>query len=129
MGKNTERLDEQAISHRLPEGAEVQSGGGTHFRVWAPRRERVEVVLERQSHEPLITELEPESAGYFSGFVRAAGAGDRYRYRLDGGAAYPDSASRFQPDGPHGSSQVVDPAAFRWTDQEWRGLGLEVGVR
>jgi maltooligosyltrehalose trehalohydrolase len=125
MAKNLDRLVEQARTRRLPVGAEVQPGGGTHFRVWAPRRERVEVVLERGSHEPIIGELEPEGAGYFSGFVRAAEAGDLYRYRLDGGAAYPDSASRFQPDGPHGPSQVIDPTAFRWTDQDWRGLGLQ----
>ena len=49
--------------------------------------------------------------------IDGVGAGARYRYRLDGGTdTYPDPASRFQPEGPHGPSEVVDPAAFPWTD-------------
>src|SRR5207302_4442933 len=36
----------------------------------------------------------------------------------------PDPVSRFQPHGPHGPSQVVDPARFLWTDQAWKGVGL-----
>jgi maltooligosyltrehalose trehalohydrolase len=73
----------------------------------------------------LTYELESDSIGYFSGLVPGAGAGTLYRYRLDNGGAYPDPASRFQPEGPHGPSQVVNPAAFRWSDQDWRGAGLE----
>lgn len=56
----------------------------------------------------------------FSGLVADAGVGTRYRLRLDRGA-YPDPASRYQPEGPHGPSQVVDPSTFSWTDAEWRG--------
>src|SRR5439155_923723 len=52
--------------------------------------------------------------------------GARYRFRLDGGPAlYPDPASRFQPDGPHGPSQVVDPRPFDWTDRDWPGVPAE----
>jgi len=120
----------RAAPRRLPIGAEPAPEGGVHFRVWAPRRARVEVVLEggpgsgagglRQT-----AELTPEPHGYFSGFVPAAGVGTLYRYRLDGDSClYPDPASRFQPEGPHGPSQVVDPSAFPWTDQGWRGVGL-----
>jgi maltooligosyltrehalose trehalohydrolase len=106
---------------RLPVGAEVQPGGGVHFRVWAPARRRVEVVIEGG----LAAVLDAERDGYFSGFVRDARAGSRYRYRLDGDPqVYPDPASRFQPDGPHGPSEVVDPGAFVWTDGDWRGVSL-----
>jgi maltooligosyltrehalose trehalohydrolase len=70
------------------------------------------------------TPLEAEENGYFSGTVAEASAGDQYRYVLDGDQAFPDPASRFQPEGPHGPSQIVDPASFRWTDQEWRGVRL-----
>src|SRR5687768_6214182 len=99
---------------RLPVGAEVLSEGGTHFRVWAPKRKKVEVVIERatgdKSEGALFTaELEPEPQGYFSGIVRQAQAGTLYRFRLDGGGSFPDPASRFQPAGPHGPSQVIDP--------------------
>src|SRR5262249_43740293 len=52
--------------------------------------------------------------------------GSLYRYLLDRGPTpYPDPASRFQPDGPHGPSQVIDPSAFRWTDGAWRGRGRD----
>jgi maltooligosyltrehalose trehalohydrolase len=51
-------------------------------------------------------------------------AGSRYVYMLDGERARPDPVSRFQPEGVHGPSEVVDPAAFPWTDQEWKGLPL-----
>lgn len=108
-----------AIFRRLPVGAEVQPAG-VHFRVWAPRHQRVEVALEGASHP-----LAPENCGYFSGVVPTARAGTAYRYRLDGTEAYPDPVSRFQPDGPHGPSQVVDPGAFPWTDRDWRGVRLE----
>jgi maltooligosyltrehalose trehalohydrolase len=66
----------------------------------------------------------PEERGYFSGFMAEAHAGCLYRYRLDGRDSFPDPASRFQPRGVHGPSQVVNPEAFTWTDQEWRGLWL-----
>jgi maltooligosyltrehalose trehalohydrolase len=83
----------------------------------------VEVVFERGG-ETLT--LRPEAGGYFAGFSPGTRAGALYRYRLDGeDVLYPDPASRFQPDGPHGPSQVIDPGAFRWTDGDWRGAGPE----
>jgi maltooligosyltrehalose trehalohydrolase len=107
---------------RLPVGAEVLPGGGTHFRVWAPRRRRVVGVLEGDGE----FELEPEEGGYFAGHAAPARHGTLYRFRLDDGKnLYPDPASRFQPDGPHGPSQVIDPTTFRWTDGGWRGPARE----
>lgn len=114
---------------RLPVGAECLPGGGVHFRVWAPRRRRVSVFLEGTAGQistgPREVELSSEGDGYFSSTVHQAGDGSCYRYRLDGGAdLFPDPASRYQPDGPHGPSQVVDPAGFDWTDEDWRGIGV-----
>jgi maltooligosyltrehalose trehalohydrolase len=95
-----------------------------HFRVWAPRRTRVRVVLER-SGDRCDVPLEPEGNGYFSGATDEAGAGTLYRFRLDDDEAlYPDPASRFQPRGPSGPSRIVDPSAFIWTDAAWRGAAL-----
>jgi maltooligosyltrehalose trehalohydrolase len=115
---------------KLPVGAELvgsRAGAaavGAHFRLWAPRRERVDVVLEDGS-PPRPLAREPGGAGYFSGLVEGVGAGARYRFRLDRESPlYPDPASRFQPDGPHGPSEVIDPTAFRWSDGEWRGPEL-----
>jgi maltooligosyltrehalose trehalohydrolase len=107
---------------RLPIGAEIVPPEGVHFRVWAPRRRRVEVVLG--SKRDRVVALKSESDGYFSGTVSIAGAGDLYWYRLDGTGDFPDPASRFQPEGPHGPSQVVDPTKFQWRDGEWSGVGL-----
>jgi maltooligosyltrehalose trehalohydrolase len=106
---------------RLPVGAEVQPRGGVHFRLWAPHSRKVEVVFESGA----TAELASGPGGYFSGLVPAAAAGALYRYRLDGGPPlYPDPASRFQPDGPHGPSEVIDPGAFPWTDRAWHGVSL-----
>ena len=106
---------------RLPVGAEVIPGGGVHFRVWAPQRHSVEVVLEPPEHEPQSERkgfgLQPEDNGYFSGLVTQATSGDLYRFRLDEDSLLcPDPASRFQPSGPHGPSQIIDPMTFEWTD-------------
>ena len=62
------------------------------------------------------------SGRYFGGLVAGVSAGARYRYRINGGHAYPDPASRYQPEGVHGPSAVVDPAQFAWTDGGWRGI-------
>src|SRR5947207_7918923 len=70
-------------------------------------------------------ELDREADGYFSGVANAQ-AGDRYRFQLNTeDRLLPDPASRFQPDGPHDDSQIVDPAQFQWTDRSWPGVKLE----
>ncbi len=112
------------VARRLPVGAETQPAGGAHFRVWAPRRGKVEVVFEGGPGAGQSAELSREAEGYYSGFAPEAGPGTLYRFRLDGDSLYPDPASRFQPAGPHGPSQVVDPGAFEWTDGDWLGVGL-----
>jgi maltooligosyltrehalose trehalohydrolase len=53
-----------------------------------------------------------------------AAAGDRYAYILDGSQPIPDPVSRSLPEGVHGPTEIVDPLAFRWTDESWRGLPL-----
>ncbi|MGH7284526.1 MAG: alpha-amylase family glycosyl hydrolase, partial [Polyangiaceae bacterium] len=101
---------------RYAQGAEV-GPRGTSFRVWAPARKKVELVVD--GAHALTRALQYESNGYFSIEVDV-GVGALYRYRLDGGDAFPDPASRFQPEGPHGPSQVVDPSQFAWTTNAWR---------
>lgn len=115
-----------APKRRHPVGAEVVPKG-VHFRVWANRCKKVEVVFEGPSGDwPAALELAAEKGGYFSGLAEGAGAGALYRFRLDDGdSLYPDPASRFQPDGPHGPSQVVDPAAYEWHDAHRSGLRPE----
>jgi maltooligosyltrehalose trehalohydrolase len=117
-----EREGGQPPDRRLAAGAEVVPGG-VHFRVWAPARARVEVQVEGVA--PAWHALDREPGGWYSGRVDGLGDGARYRYRLDGAEAFPDPASRFQPEGPHGPSQVVDPGRFAWKDAAWRGLAPE----
>jgi maltooligosyltrehalose trehalohydrolase len=109
------------FGRKYPAGAEVQARGGVHFRVWAPRRNRVEVLFESGHAET----LQRGDCGYYSGLVAESGPGARYRFRLDGGDAFPDPVSRFQPEGPHGSSEVIDPSQFHWTDSAWKGVTRE----
>ncbi|MDB5334799.1 MAG: treZ, partial [Planctomycetaceae bacterium] len=104
---------------RYPIGAEPTSDG-VHFRVWAPDRREVAIVVDGQPAQ----RLKAEGNGYFSGLQAGIAQGARYRIQLDQGEAFPDPASRFQPDGPHGPSQVVDPHQFAWTDSAWPGHGL-----
>src|SRR5271170_1975951 len=110
------------LARRLAIGAEVSSSG-VHFRVWAPSRKRVEVVLDGPKGQTFA--LDPDGAGYFAGLADEGKAGALYKYRLDGEDECPDPASRFQPYGPHGWSQVVDPHSFRWSDNHWAGIRIE----
>src|SRR5207237_269979 len=102
MRTNT-ALDDERLARFMPVGAEAIEGTGVHFREWAPARRKFEVVLGE-----LAAALEPEGEGFFSGLVKGLQAGATYKYRLDSGDAYPDPASRFQPEGPHGPSMVID---------------------
>src|SRR4029450_11208717 len=115
-----------SLKRRYPIGAELIGENQTHFRVWAPKGRRVDVVLEDTADgKPKFYSLIAEPGGYFSG-VANVGAGARYRFRVNGAEnSYPDPASRFQPDGPHGSSCIVDPTTFQWTDSEWPGVKLK----
>jgi maltooligosyltrehalose trehalohydrolase len=124
VSKHTASFAEKA--RRMPAGAECRPGGGTDFRVWAPERRTVRVVLEGGPGSPDLIELEPAQDGYHEGFAPKALAGTLYRFELDDDAVrYPDPVSRYQPEGPHGPSQVVDCDAFRWSDHSWRGVGRE----
>jgi maltooligosyltrehalose trehalohydrolase len=110
------------VQRRYPIGAELIGPEQFHFRVWAPKAGSVDLVLEASTEEsPSQTfhALEAEEGGYFSGHANA-GAGARYWFRVNNNF-YPDPASRFQPDGPHGSSCIVDPTRFQWSDSQWPG--------
>lgn len=114
--------DEGRVSvWRLDLGARI-SPAGTHFRVWALKPQSVEVVLEPTR---TIHRLKKDDAGYWSGLIAEAKAGMTYRYRIDGKNSFPDPCSRFQPEGPHGPSLIVDPANYQWRDEAWRGVSMQ----
>jgi maltooligosyltrehalose trehalohydrolase len=114
------------MSRGTPIGAEIVPGRGVHFRVWAPKARRVDVVLEEGPGAPATRPLEAEPDGYHSGTAPDATPGTLYRFRLDSDETLlPDPASRFQPRGPHGPSEVIDPSTFAWKDGGWRGVGAD----
>jgi len=102
-------------------GAIPLEEGRCSFQVWAPRAERVEVRL--LAPQERLLPLKRGKAGYFHRVVEAVAPGSLYFYRLDGAKERPDPASRFQPQGVHGPSQVIAPD-FSWEDRDWFGLRL-----
>ena len=96
--------------------------GGVRFRLWAPVARRVDVVSESGE---VLAPMHDVGRGVFEVVLVGAEPGLLYRYRVDGRTAYPDPASRFQPQGVHGPSMVVDPARYRWRDGEWLGVARE----
>jgi maltooligosyltrehalose trehalohydrolase len=90
------------------------------FRLWSPDAKRVRLAIRRGDRDPQVIDL--DRADPWEATVSAAQPGDRYAYAIDEGQWLPDPASRFQPDGVHAWSEVIDPSAFRWTDGSWSGL-------
>lgn len=104
-----------------PLGAHILHPGSCSFLVWAPRAKQVEVSIAEPSQRAIDMTSLP--FGYFHTEVDGVEAGAEYKYRLDGVKERPDPASRFQPHGVHGPSQVVS-SHFNWKDQAWRGMPL-----
>ena len=126
MGRVNINANSRVAHSRVPLGAQPRADGACEFLVWAPHRQKVAlhllgsrdrfIPMTRNGcgyHQVLVSDIEPQS---------------RYVYQLDGLEEYPDPASRFQPDGVHGPSEIVDLTAFQWTDANWRAPSLEESV-
>ncbi|MEG9625331.1 malto-oligosyltrehalose trehalohydrolase [Pseudomonas guariconensis] len=96
-------------------GAHLLDATSARFALWAPDARSVSLQLEQQ---PAV-ELLPEADGWFTGLAPCQ-AGDRYRYRIDDILQVPDPASRYQPEGVQGPSQVVDTTSYPWR-HPWQG--------
>ena len=108
----------------LERGASVIPGAGVRFSVWAPRTNRVRVRLTSGEEQ----ELARRENGVFEVSLSDVNAGADYGFVLDeGDTLLPDPVSRWQPQGVHGPSRVVDPGAYRWSDSDWRGLAMRQG--
>ncbi|MBI3962494.1 MAG: malto-oligosyltrehalose trehalohydrolase [Deinococcus sp.] len=103
-------------------GATYLGKGQCQFLVWAPLAQQVTVHLTEPRDR--VVAMERLAGGYHHTLVEDVQPGSLYLYKLDGSQERPDPASRFQPHGVHGTSQVVDARAFTWEDQGWRGLPL-----
>ena len=102
-------------ANRLPDGS-------WEFLVWAPHARTVSVHFVSGCREIIPTD--PLADGYHRATIKTLTPGSEYFYKLDGERDLPDPASRFQPQGVHGPSRIVDPEAFRWTDGKWNGIPL-----
>ncbi len=100
-------------------GAELDEEG-VRYCVWSPHASRVAVEIEPGDGEPKrVLPLIKDGEGYHWGQDGKGKAGDAYGFRLEGGNKLPDPNSRAQRDDVHGSSQVVDPRAYSWSDGDW----------
>lgn len=104
-------------------GPSFQSDNTCTFTVWAPLKNKVSLVLFMTDGEQVV-DMECDERGFWSATVTGVAPGTRYKFQLEGRERYPDPASRFQPDGVHGSSELIDDK-FEWKDQQWKGLPLK----
>jgi len=108
------------MARTVPLGAQVVETG-VQFRLWAPKAHRIEVVFGSGNTQSLRRD---DETGYFTAIISEASPGMTYRYRVDGKHDFPDPCSRFQPEGPHGPSQIVDSSAYRWRERDWPGVRM-----
>jgi maltooligosyltrehalose trehalohydrolase len=95
----------------------------TRFSVWAPSPDMVELAIGSERRP-----MRRGDGGWWWLEVPDAGPGTDHGYVLDGEGPYPDPRSRWQPEGVHGPSRLVDPAAFRWSDAGWSAPPLADAV-
>lgn len=109
-------------AHAMRFGSEAAEDG-VRFALWAPTADDVTLVVDGTDH-PI-----PEAGeGWRVATVPGVKAGARYGFRINGDLVVPDPASRFQPEDVSGLSEVIDPAAFDWTDADWKGRPWEEAV-
>lgn len=104
-------------------GAWPAGDGQVRFALWALDAHTVEVIFDSGERAA----LQRQDDGFFSGVVACA-LDARYRYRVDGQTPVPDPASRWQPDGVHGSSAVQRVDGYHWTHTQWQGRPWDEAV-
>lgn len=114
-------------SHSMPFGAELMEDGRVRFRLWAPGAGKVELSLQGLAPEARLL-MAQEDDGWFGIVTEFAASGFYYQYLIDETHYLPDPASRYQPQDVYGSSQVVDPKSWHWTDGDWQGRPWEDAV-
>lgn len=117
------RQTENVVPWQLEFGACPLPGGGTRFRVWAPRAQTLAVkIIGDNAQTCAMTRGADDTFEIVLPDVRA---GADYFYVIDDEKERPDPVSRWQPHGVHGPSRVIAPDEFAWTDKAWRGLPLK----
>lgn len=114
-------------SHFMPFGSRLLDDGRVNFRLWAPGAKKVELCLQGEAPEVRL-HMAAEDEGWFGITTELAGVGFYYQYLINGTDYVPDPASRFQPEGVDGASQVIDPESWLWQDHHWKGRAWESAV-
>ena len=104
-------------------GAVFQGDKQCHFTLWGPELESVE--LKIVSPKPATYPLQKSEDGVWSATLDAVEYGTQYLYRIDNADERPDPASRYQPEGVHGPSMVIDPRAYDWQEGDWKNIPLQ----
>lgn len=112
--------------HDMPFGPKLLKDGGAEFRLWAPEASNVKLVLNRKREQ--ILDMQSAKDGWYNLTVNDAKPGEIYNFLVDDHLNVPDPASRYQPNGVHGPSQLVNPTSFKWNDDEWTGRPLSEAV-
>ena len=115
-----------AVSSWQPTLGAIPGTGGVTFNVWASGAHALTLAIEGDARSPARRlPMHPLGGGMFQARLADLAAGTLYRYVVDDKGPFPDPASRFQPRGVHGPSEVVDWMQYRWSDAQWRGVRLE----
>jgi len=110
--------------HEMPFGAEVRDDGIARFRLWAPKASSVAVQLKNPDR---LLPMSKHDDGWFE-LTTDTSAGAQYTFNIDEKQLVPDPASRFQPSGVRGPSEVIDPSTYEWQDASWEGRGWDETV-
>lgn len=111
--------------HDMPFGAECLSDGSVRFRLWAPGASEVGLQIRDSGADLAMNSV---GEGWYELGTTEARTGTGYQFRINGGQLIPDPASRFQPQGVHGVSEVIDPQSYAWHDSGWRGRAWDEAV-
>ena len=108
------------LEHEMPFGPLRLDDGRIRFRLWAPAQRAPKLQISDDRAEYVLP-MDPCGDGWFECVTNRARTGQTYCFRLDSGLAVPDPASRFQPRDAHGPSELINPRAYRWRHEDWRG--------
>ena len=120
-----QRVAAATVSSLRPALGAVPVNGGVTFTVWASAARTLTLSIERADRPAERLSMEPLGGGMFQAHVSDAAAGTLYTYFVNDEGPFPDPASRFQPRGVHGPSEVIDWTQYRWSDAGWRGVRFE----
>lgn len=103
-------------------GARYQDSGACEFVVWAPLATTVDLEIVAPQHRTIPMNV--QERGYWHTAIDGLSPDTQYRFLLNKEKSRPDPASRFQPEGVHGPSQVINHQSFQWEDESWKGMEL-----